>query len=66
MAIEKDLLIDKFADLSFGSEQGLGTWLSEQAHPLVLQRLGRLDRELRQGRGSCNGVKSRKACYFFL
>jgi hypothetical protein len=38
-------VIDRFADLSFGSELGLGSWLSDKAHPLVLERLERLGSE---------------------
>ena len=43
--MDRDKVIEKFADLSFGSEQGLGTWLSESAHPLVLERLKQIETE---------------------
>jgi hypothetical protein len=43
--MERDKVIEKFADLSFGTEQGLGTWLSGNAHPLVLDRLKQIENE---------------------
>jgi hypothetical protein len=43
--MDKDKVITKFADLSFGTEQGLGTWLSESSHPLVLDRLKQIETE---------------------
>jgi len=39
------IVTDRFSDLAFGSELGLGSWLSEKAHPLVLERLERLEKE---------------------
>jgi len=45
MATNRDEVVSKFADLSFGDELGLGTWLSEKAQPLVLQRLEALETE---------------------
>jgi hypothetical protein len=43
--MDRDEAIEKFADLSFGVEQGLGTWISERTHPLVLDRLTRIETE---------------------
>jgi hypothetical protein len=43
--LDKDKVIAKFADLSFGTEQGLGTWLSADVHPLVLGRLKQIESE---------------------
>jgi hypothetical protein len=43
--MDKDKVIETFADLSFGTEQGLGTWLTEDAHPLVLDRLKQIETE---------------------
>lgn len=43
--MDRAKVIDKFADLSFGAEQGLGTWLSETAHPLVISRLEQVETE---------------------
>jgi hypothetical protein len=45
LATNKQGPLDKFSDLSFGNELGLGSWLSENAHPLVLSRLEKLDKE---------------------
>ena len=36
--VDKETIVSKFADLSFG-EEGLGSWLSDSLHPVVLQRL---------------------------
>jgi len=43
MAISRDTVINKFADLSFGNEPGIGTWLSDNAAPHVLDRIQRID-----------------------
>jgi hypothetical protein len=43
--IDREKVVDRFADLSFGSEQGLGTWISGNAHPLVIDRLRQLEDE---------------------
>jgi len=43
--MDRQKVVEKFVDLSFGSEQGLGTWISETAHPLVVGRLQQLENE---------------------
>jgi hypothetical protein len=40
--MDKDQIVSRFQNLSYGSEQGLGTWLSTDIHPLVISRLQQL------------------------
>jgi len=41
----KDAILKKFEIFCFGNDKGLGTWLSENMHQLVLARLQALDTE---------------------
>jgi len=45
MGTSQQAIIAEFADLCFGKELGLGSWLSTNAHPVVLQRLTALPEE---------------------
>ena len=43
--MDKASIVAKFAPLTFGSEPGIGTWLSNEMHELVSKRLQRIDQD---------------------
>jgi len=43
--MNKTSIAERFAPLTFGSEPGIGTWLSADMHKLVYERLTRIDQE---------------------
>src|SRR5579862_3565698 len=43
--MHKDWIVERFGIFCFGTDPGLGRWLSKDAHPFVIERIAQLERE---------------------